>query len=420
MAVAGTREREAPELGDLQSRTADAWDREEQIMQNGGDGEQPPAEPAPTGGEPGGEEVEPEAVEASPRGAEDEPEAGESPAAEAGGQVDTDYHAEFLKSYGGDQQKAARHAIEMRNHNAKLTRELKELREGRSAPARDGGGSPRQRPQAEEVPPDIAELNNALDSMVQTYNASEHLLDIDRKELEATYAQLRDVRSEIEDPGPKSDIEELQWKARRLETKAGDIKAKVDKRDGANQSLWDRHQQLLERRHDRLEIHNLRTGERARTERDQTAAEAARDETTRRDFYDAAEKAAKQLDMPDQLREKFIGKKGYARKSALAHLVPNPDGSYPEIADYAAFCMEAGKEFMGFGQAGHEAHSATYTRLKGADTSLGVPPSTPGKKGGTPPKPGTAPRLPTLEDLEAEEEQRWDNELSALTAARRR
>ncbi len=297
-----------------------------------------------------------------------------------------------------------------------MARELKELRSQQHGQAADRGVSPRQAPPSEAVPAEVAQLNSTLDSMAQTYNASQDLLEADQKRLEALLEELSDVKADIDDPGPSTNIEDLQWKLRKLEKKAGDLRAKVSDRDARNQALHDRYWQTTDRRNDRLEIHKLHSGERARTERDQRTEVASAREGIRTNFYKAAERAAKQLEMPDQLLQKFIGKDGYARKSALAHLVPDEDGNYPEIEDYLAFCMEAGKEFMGFGEAGHAAHSASYSRLKAADASQGVP------SGGAPAKrqskPGTPPRLPTLEDLEAEVDQRWDAEIA--TAGRRR
>lgn len=401
-------EREPQGLGDLRTKTEDAWDRE--IAGGMPEGE-------PEADQPAGEVDEPEAEGHHPE-AEDEPEARESPAAEAGGRDEgTDYEAEYLKAYGGDRSKAAKHAIEMRNQNARMARELRELKAGRQQPERGEGRevSPRQRP-LEEVPAEVAQLNSTLDSMAQTYNASQDLLEADQKRLEALLEELSDVKADIDDPGPSTSIEDLQWKLRKLEKKADDLRAKVGDRDARNQALHDRYWQTTDRRNDRLEIYKLHAGERARTERDQRTEVASAREEIRTNFYKAAERAAKQLEMPDQLLQKFIGKDGYARKSALSHLVPDEDGNYPEIEDYLAFCTEAGKEFMGFGEAGHAAHSASYSRLKAADASQGVP------SGGAPAKrqskPGTPPRLPTLEDLEAEVDQRWDAEIA--TAGRRR
>jgi len=406
--------REPQALDDLRTKTEDAWDRE--ITGGMGEGGEAPAEPTraePEGDEPEGEGHGPEAEGDHPE-AEDEPEARESPAAEAGGREEPDYEAEFLTAYKGDRKAAAKHAIQMRNQNASMARELKELR-GKQRPEQvePREVSPRER-QPEEVPHDVAQLNSTIDSMAQTYNASETLLAADEDRLEKLREEMADVKGEIDDPGPKTDLEDLQWKLRNLEKKAGALSTKVKDRDARNQALHDRYLEYAERRRDRLEIHKLRVGERARTERDQRTEVVGKRTVMRTNFYEAAKAAAKQLKMPEPLLKKFIDEEkkgqGYARMRALAYLTPDEAGNFPQIDDYLAFCLDAAKDFMGYGEAGHEAHSASYSRLKAADASEGVPSGeAPARRES---RPGTRPRLPTLEDLEAETNARWDNELA--------
>ncbi len=299
--------------------------------------------------EPGGER--PDAAGDHPARAGEAPKAGESPAAEgrpaADGKSKTDFDL-FLESYNGDQNAAARHAIEMRNQNARFHRENEELKarleaaEGKHG--KPAGESPRAAdPEAPPPPPQVAELDKRLDSIRTEYEASEGVLAQEVKDLQKLRTEIAEIDEELEDPGPSSDVADLAHQKKRKVAKAKLMQERIELRDSHNQGLHDRFHALKPVRDQAAELHRVQSSLASEAEVRQQQAEAAEMRGMRTGFFKAAEDAAKELNMPADLVADFIGQDGYARQSALAFLVPGPDGRIPSIEDYLAFCKKAGE-----------------------------------------------------------------------------